>query len=339
MLKPAIQSVLNQTFPAFQVYVCDNASNDDTKAVVSKLAKTDSRIKYYCHDENIGAAANFDFGLNRVNTPFFSFLSDDDMLLPNFLDTAMLSFSANPDAMFYAGLTIMVEDNKVVNVAKEKGPFGCFSPPDGLMEILNTGGLIWTSIVFRSEVLDCVGMLDHETGIWSDVDFVLRIAAHYPIIISNEPSAIFAHHEQSLSSTTSDCSLIWPGFQRMIDKIILDECLSQDVRIQAQNKLIGFLHFQLRTFGERAINNKEYDNIHEISELLARYCKSNITSRLLIFLSKVRESSEHAYRLISLMRRLCIFGTSFRYVLANKKRLKNLQKQYGKYLRDLEKQV
>jgi glycosyltransferase involved in cell wall biosynthesis len=337
LLKRAILSVLTQTFPAFQVCVYDNASGDDTKLVVSELAKTDTRIKYYRHSENIGAAANFNYGLTKVSTPFFSFLSDDDVLLPNFFEAAMRSFSTNPDAMFYAGLTVMIEDGKIVNVAKENGPFGYFSPPDGLMEILSTGGLIWTSIVFRSEVRDHVGILDTDVGGQIDSDYELRIAAHYPIIISNEPSAIYAHHEQSLSTTTSDCALLWPGYQHMIDKIMSDDRLSLDVRIQAQNRLIDWLHWNLRVFGERAINNKDYDNVYKISKLLMQYCKNNITSRLLFFLSKVREASEGAYRLISLMRRLFIFGTSFQSILADKKRLKNLQKQYGKYIRDLEK--
>jgi hypothetical protein len=226
----------------------------------------------------------------------------------------------------------MVEDSKVVNVAKENGPFGYFSPPDGLMEILNTGGLIWTSIVFRSEVRDRVGVLDADVGAQIDGDYELRIAAHYPIIISNVPSAIYSHHEQSLSTTTSDCALLWPGYKHMIDKLMSDQYLSLDTKIHAQNRLIEWLHWNLCTFGERAINNKDYHNVYEISELLARYCKNNITSRLLIFLSKVRESSEYAYRLISLMRFLFRFVTSFHTILNNKKRLKNLQKQYGKYL-------
>ena len=47
----------------------------------------------------------------------------------------MHSLSANPDAMFYTGLTVMVEDSEVVDVAKENGPFGYFSPLEGLLEI------------------------------------------------------------------------------------------------------------------------------------------------------------------------------------------------------------
>jgi glycosyltransferase involved in cell wall biosynthesis len=334
-LKRAILSVLNQTFPAFQVCVYDNASSDDTKLVVSELAKTDSRIKYYRHSENIGAAANFDFGLRKVNTPFFSFLSDDDILLPNFFETAMYSLSANPDAMFYAGLTLMTEDGKVARVAKENGPFGRFSPPDGLMEILNTTGLIWTSIVFRSEVIHRVGFLDAEAGGPLDVDFCLRIAAHHPIIISDVPGAIFTHHDRSLLTATSDFRVMWPGFEYIGNKIMSDESLPLDVRIHAKKKLNETSNYYLSVIGERACIKGEIDNVYEIAALLAQR-NNKVRSNMLINLSKLRGLSEPTYYLVDQIRRLFIFCTSLHTIVVGRRKYKQLQNQYGNYLQYLQ---
>ncbi len=55
LLRRAIKSVLNQTYPHFQVCVYDNASGDETALVVDEIAKADPRVKYYCHSENIGS--------------------------------------------------------------------------------------------------------------------------------------------------------------------------------------------------------------------------------------------------------------------------------------------
>ena len=195
LLRRAILSVLNQTFSAFQVCVYDDASNDNTQKVVTELAEADSRIKYYRHEQNIGVVANFNYGLKEVNTPFFSFLSDDDLLLPHFFEVAMQSLSSNPDVMFYAGLTIQVEDNKITGISKNGGRFGYLSPPDSLLDILDHQ-LLWNSIVFRSKVVDCVGLLDIDVGGPADIDFEFRVAAHHPVIISNEPSAINMLHTQ-----------------------------------------------------------------------------------------------------------------------------------------------
>jgi glycosyltransferase involved in cell wall biosynthesis len=82
LLERAVRSVLAQTHPDLVVAIYDNASGDGTREVCERLAKEDPRVRYHEHRENIGAGANFQYGLERVATPYFAFLSDDDALLP-----------------------------------------------------------------------------------------------------------------------------------------------------------------------------------------------------------------------------------------------------------------
>src|SRR5208282_4578112 len=103
MLQRAIRSVLDQTYPDFRLCVYDNASNDDTAAIVNALASCDSRIRYHCHSENIGAQDNFIFGLSRVVTPLVHLISDDDFLLPGFFAQATSALNKNPSAAFFSG--------------------------------------------------------------------------------------------------------------------------------------------------------------------------------------------------------------------------------------------
>ena len=73
MLKRAIQSVLNQTYPNYQVCIYDNASGDQTASVVKNLITSGANIRYHRHLTNIGILENFQYGLKRVDTPFFCF--------------------------------------------------------------------------------------------------------------------------------------------------------------------------------------------------------------------------------------------------------------------------
>src|SRR5437016_10001362 len=84
LLQRAIRSVLNQTYPHVQIRVYDNSSGDETASVVAELAKKDPRVKYHCHSQNIGSFKNFEYGLKQVDTEWFSILSDDDLILPEF---------------------------------------------------------------------------------------------------------------------------------------------------------------------------------------------------------------------------------------------------------------
>ena len=92
LLKRAVLSVLSQTYPNLKVCIYDNASGDATVEVVKELSQKDARVNYYCHPYNIGSFHNFYFGLNRVDTPYFSMLSDDDILLPDFYEKALAGF-------------------------------------------------------------------------------------------------------------------------------------------------------------------------------------------------------------------------------------------------------
>jgi glycosyltransferase involved in cell wall biosynthesis len=56
LLKSAIDSALNQTYPNIEVLVCDNASTDLTEFMVGQC--TDPRLRYVRHTENVGIVEN-----------------------------------------------------------------------------------------------------------------------------------------------------------------------------------------------------------------------------------------------------------------------------------------
>jgi glycosyltransferase involved in cell wall biosynthesis len=83
-LRRAIESALAQEGVSSQICVYDNASGDETCEIVSAIARENPQVRYHCHPQNIGGLANFQYALSRIETPFFSLLSDDDVLLPGF---------------------------------------------------------------------------------------------------------------------------------------------------------------------------------------------------------------------------------------------------------------
>ena len=66
------------------------------------LLNEDNRVHYHRHPVNIGSTPNFVFGMDRVDTPYFSLLSDDDVLLPSFYESALEGFRRHPEAIFSA---------------------------------------------------------------------------------------------------------------------------------------------------------------------------------------------------------------------------------------------
>ena len=55
----AIESILGQSFSAFELVICDNASTDETEAICREFAAADPRVRYYRNFTNIGAHPNY----------------------------------------------------------------------------------------------------------------------------------------------------------------------------------------------------------------------------------------------------------------------------------------
>ena len=109
-LRRAIMSVIGQTYSNLQLIIFDDASGDETKNVVKSLSKDDERIKYHCHQNNIGRLSNFRYAFESVDTPYFSILSDDDCLSMNLYEDAVNVLDNNPDVMFVILNTLMIDE-------------------------------------------------------------------------------------------------------------------------------------------------------------------------------------------------------------------------------------
>jgi glycosyltransferase involved in cell wall biosynthesis len=252
MLRRAIRSLLNQTFPHFQLCIYDNASGDETPKVVEEFARRDPRVKYFCHPHNIGAIANFNYGIRQVNTPFFSLFSDDDILLPDFYKITLEGLEKHPDAMFSAGATLVMNDGgKEIFCPMTCWPGeGYFAPPEGLFAMIGRWRwkhIPWTGILFRREVREQIGLLDEDLK-YHDVDFQLRIAARFPYAVSKKPCAIFVRNLTS-SSSNADISWFWPDWLKTVKKIKDDEKIPLMIRERTERKLLGLLKILLFYWG------------------------------------------------------------------------------------------
>jgi glycosyltransferase involved in cell wall biosynthesis len=326
LLRRAISSVLEQEDASLQVCVYDNASGDETADVVATLAAKDSRVIYHQHPTNIGGLANFLFGMSRVETPFFSLLSDDDYLLPGFYRRALAGLSEKPQAMCWAGMTLNVDERGVVWDARVRdwAREGLLEPPDGFMAM--TGGMApsWTGILFRREVLDLVGMLDPEVLGPSDLEYLLRLAARFPYVLQKHPSAVFTLNSASFSAT-QPMSSFWPGWKRMLEKFSTDDTLDDAFKMQALHALREDARRMLFRRGANALAGARYDFVRDAVDALESDCGLVGRASLLRMLatackrmSIVQQAYSIAYRLAE------------RHIVGSRK---ILQAEYGHLLR------
>ena len=66
-LKPAIDSILQQTYRQFELILVDDAAPDCSGIICDEYIKKDSRIRVIHHPKNMGASAARNTGMDRCN--------------------------------------------------------------------------------------------------------------------------------------------------------------------------------------------------------------------------------------------------------------------------------
>ncbi len=290
LLRRAIQSVLDQTYPYVHVWVYDNASGDETADVVAEIAARDSRVHYYCHSINIGSMPNFQFGLNRVATPFFSFLSDDDILLPNFYQTALAGFHAHPEAIFSA-TNVLCRDFQDRLLSMSRLKTGFYPSPESMLTMLRCEHPTWTGILFRREVLATVNEFNLATGIISDLDFELRVAAHHAFVFNEEPGAVFYMHPSSLSQVEfAKHQRVWPACEHVRANILRHEHLTPEVRAEAERLLDAWIHRSLMFISIVATLRWQFEDALRSVDLMTRYTTSRFQEHALFLIIRLLQA-------------------------------------------------
>jgi glycosyltransferase involved in cell wall biosynthesis len=73
-----LRSVIAQRNASYKIVVLDNASTDGTQRVVEHF-QSQATIEYVKHGRNRGATANFNTCFDLVKTPYFTWISHDDV--------------------------------------------------------------------------------------------------------------------------------------------------------------------------------------------------------------------------------------------------------------------
>lgn len=84
-LKSCLDSVLSQTFKDFEVLMVNDGSTDSSATICQTYAEHDSRFRYF-EKENGGLSDARNYGLDRAQGAYITFLDADDFLFENYLE-------------------------------------------------------------------------------------------------------------------------------------------------------------------------------------------------------------------------------------------------------------
>lgn len=96
-MRPALDSLVGQTYKNFELIISDNASTDTTEEVCREYAARDSRVRYIRQKENIGQVPNFIFVLKEARGEYFMWAADDDIRHRESIEKLLAALQSHPD--------------------------------------------------------------------------------------------------------------------------------------------------------------------------------------------------------------------------------------------------
>lgn len=179
-LPQCIESLLNQTYPDFEIILIDDGSTDKSLEICQKYAKRDDRIRIY-EKENGGVSSARNLGLSHAIGEWITFVDADDWLAPEVLEQLFQENERKKD--FYMWNFLREENGKsklmspiyVEKISREELYAAIISGRKGNTYCL--GGLIRGAggKLFRRNILEYNQILfDERLYIGEDAVFILE---------------------------------------------------------------------------------------------------------------------------------------------------------------------
>ena len=114
-IEKAINSVLNQTYPNFELLVVNDCSKDRTVELVRNIAAKDSRVRLISNVKNSGVSYTRKHGLEEAKGSWIAILDSDDAWAPEKLEKQIaLQKKMNADLLF-TGSAFMDSDGQSID--------------------------------------------------------------------------------------------------------------------------------------------------------------------------------------------------------------------------------
>lgn len=166
-----IDSVLQQTYPHWELLIVDDGSTDGSYEYVAHATRQDSRIKLFRrHRLPRGAPTCRNIGLERAEGRYVIYLDSDDLLASHCLEQRVGAFQEHPDQDFLV-FPIQYFEHQV---GDRQDIFFRYFYQDYITSFLLKSHWITVSPIWKKEALVRLGGFDEQLACMQDGDLHLR---------------------------------------------------------------------------------------------------------------------------------------------------------------------
>ena len=191
-LREAIDSVLKQTYPHWELIIVDDGSTDETQSNLETLADARVQVVRRPHEGNVARARNV--GLERAQGHYVAFLDSDDRWMPSKLQLQVADLARKAGKRWgYTYFEQIGEHGESVPFPLHMGRRPCEGwILEGLLR-----GEAWvapTTVLVERELMAAIGGFDETLAFSEDYDAFIRLAMRSEASLVAVPLCVMRVH-------------------------------------------------------------------------------------------------------------------------------------------------
>ncbi len=208
-LDAAIATTMAQTHRAIELFVIDDGSKDNSRAIAEDWARRDARVHAFANPRNSRVPTTLNRGFARARGSLLTWTSHDNLFQPNAIEALVRVFSTYPEVEFvYADYRVIDEHDRFVRLRRVPSP-----------DTLGERNGIGPYFMYRRSVYEAVGAFRPGLDFVDDYDYWLRVLRS-GAVMRNLHLPFYDYREHSAAATAQlkrD-----PALQAHIDQRIRD---------------------------------------------------------------------------------------------------------------------
>lgn len=219
-IERTLRSIFAQTLPPKKLIVIDDGSKDESVRIIGKILADCPFDFEFIKRENRGLCATLNEGLKRTETPYFAYISSDDVWLPEFLASRIEILENRPNAVLSYGYAHLIDEED--HIIDSNQNWGDYADGNALPMLLIPRIPASAAVVYRTNILENCHWTE---GIaLEDFDLYLRLSVLGEFALDDKILSAWRIHDYNTSKDSPLMMNEWlAAIERNAEVIGLDK--------------------------------------------------------------------------------------------------------------------
>ena len=191
-IREQLDSIINQTYPIFEIIIQDDCSTDDTVDIIREYAETHSNIRLFQNEKSLGINRNFFSAMNRAKGDYIAISDQDDIWEK---DKIEVQVKAIGDAWLSSGFSKPFTSDRDIKIH-----FDSRMPNYTLGRMVYVGMTPGHTLLIKKELLEYIPDLDRWIDLYTYDKHLQIVAASYDKV--QFCNKVLVHNRRHISAAT-----------------------------------------------------------------------------------------------------------------------------------------